>query len=340
MAANKGVLRRSLNYLSYLVSALAFSLFVPKPDVVIGTSPHLFCAWAGLIFSKLRRTPFVLEVRDIWPDSLQAVGALSSKRIIRFLEWLEKRAYADADHIVTVGVGYRRHLIEKRVPAAKISVVPNGVDQERFRPQSKEAALVERYGLEGKFVCSYVGTIGMACGLDVVVRAAKLLKTEQRNDIVFLLVGDGAVRVELEGDVRRMNLQNVIFMGRQDKDAVPAIIASSDVCLVHLKKAELFTSILPSKIFEAGGMSRPVILGVEGDAADLVRAAGMGVTIEPENEFELVAALKKLSMCPELAEKWGKAGHEYVTTNFDRDRLAQEYVGVLKQLANGEEVTA
>jgi glycosyltransferase involved in cell wall biosynthesis len=256
------------------------------------------------------------------------------------LEWLEKRAYADADHIVTVGVGYRRHLIEKRVPAAKISVVPNGVDQERFRPQSKEAALVERYGLEGKFVCSYVGTIGMACGLDVVVRAAKLLKTEQRNDIVFLLVGDGAVRVELEGDVRRMNLQNVIFMGRQDKDAVPAIIASSDVCLVHLKKAELFTSILPSKIFEAGGMSRPVILGVEGDAADLVRAAGMGVTIEPENEFELVAALKKLSMCPELAEKWGKAGHEYVTTNFDRDRLAQEYVGVLKQLANGEEVTA
>jgi glycosyltransferase involved in cell wall biosynthesis len=330
IAANEGHALRILNYLSYLASAVLVSLCcTPRPDVVIATSPQFFCGWAGLVASRLRRRPFLLEIRDLWPESIVAVGAMRPGRVLRWLEWLERRMYGAADHIVTVGEGYRRRLLEKGVSADKISVVMNGVDRRLFAPRPPDLALKRELGLDQRFVCSYLGTIGMACGLEIVLRAAELFRARGRDDLAFLLVGDGAMRERLQAEARSRGLHNVVFAGRQDKQRMPAFLSISDACLVHLRRTELFRTVLPSKIFEAAGMARPIILGVEGDAADVVRSAGAGLCIEPENEHELAAAMERLAADPELGARLGRSGHDHVVRHFDRDRLAAAYLDIV-----------
>ncbi len=333
LAPNKGTVRRILNYLSFMISATLAGLFAPRPDVVIATSPQFFCGWAGVLVSRLRRLPFILEIRDIWPESIVTVGALRGRGLVALLEWLEKRMYAAARHIVTVGDGYRERLQEKGVPPERISVVTNGVDPATFFPREPDAALRERYGLAGRFVCSYVGTIGMACGLDVVLRAAQRLKEKGRDSIRFLLVGDGAVRAELEQQARTAGLDEVVFAGLQPKPAIPAFLAVSDACLVHLHKRELFKTVLPSKILEAAAMEKPIILGVRGHAERLVREAGAGICIEPDNADELVAAVERLASDPELGKKMGRAGRDHVRQHFNPDVLAAEYLALIAAAA-------
>jgi hypothetical protein len=332
IAANKGILRRIMNYISYMFNAVFFGLFIKRPDVIIATSPQFFCGWAGLIISKLRRIPFILEIRDIWPESIQAVGAMKRGMLMRILEWMELKMYASAKHIVTVGEGYRQRLLDKNVPDKKISIVMNGVDRESFKPRSKDSGLIDKYALQNKFVCSYIGTIGMACALDVVLHAAKILKQNNRNDIVFLLVGDGAIREELDTEAQRQELKNVVFTGRQDKNLMPSFLSITDVCLVHLKKTHLFASVMPSKIFEAGGTAKPVVMGVKGYAAEIVEAAKMGLFMEPENEYDLVNALVKLADDQSLVETLGNNGYEYIVEHFDRDKLAMEYLSLIASL--------
>ncbi len=332
IAANKGTLLRILNFVTYMISATVVGLFSRRADVIIATSPQFFCGWAGVLVSFFRRTPLLLEIRDIWPESIQAVGAMQGGPAVRLLEWLELRMYGAAHHIVTVGDGYRKRLLAKHVPEDKVSIVMNGVDRDLFSPRDKSSELIERYGLKDKFVCSYIGTIGMACALDVVLRAATALRNEGREDIVFLLVGDGATRAALATEAEKLGLDNVIFTGRQDKGIMPDFLSITDACLVHLKKTDLFTSVMPSKIFEAGGMARPLIMGVEGNAAEIVREAGMGLFMEPEDASALVAAVKELADHPELAEKLGQSGHEYIVTNFDRDKLASNYLAIIKDM--------
>jgi UDP-N-acetylmuramyl pentapeptide phosphotransferase/UDP-N-acetylglucosamine-1-phosphate transferase/glycosyltransferase involved in cell wall biosynthesis len=332
LAPNKGTARRIANFLSYLASASIAGLLMRRPDVVIATSPQFFCGWAGVIVSWLRGVPFILEIRDIWPESIATVGAMRNGRLLRLLEALERRMYAAATHIVTVGEGYRDELCRKGVPSAKITVIPNGVDQEVFQPRRADAALRARWGLDGRFVCAYVGTIGMASGLDVVLRAAAQLAARQRHDIHFLIAGDGAVREELEAEAARAGLSNVTFTGRLDKALIPALLASVDVALVHLKKRDLFTTVMPSKIFEAAAMAKPIILGVEGYAAELVQRAGCGICIEPENEAELIAAVEQLIDTPAFGATLGRAGRDYFVRRFDRAALAGDYLELIRRL--------
>jgi glycosyltransferase involved in cell wall biosynthesis len=335
LAPNKGTLRRILNFVSYMATAALAGVFLRRPDVVIATSPQFFCGWAGVLVSRARRLPFVLEIRDLWPDSIEAVGAMSSPRLLRFLEGLERRMYAAATRIVTVGEGYRRKLIEKGVAPERIDVIPNGVDLGAFLDGADGAPVRERYGLGGRFVCAYLGTIGMGCGLEVVLRAARKLREAGRDDLRFLLVGDGAVREELEARAKQEGLSAVIFTGRQPKASMPAFLAATDVCLVHLTRTELFKTVLPSKIFEAGAMRKPIVLGVEGFAAELVNEAGAGLCMEPENEGELLAALERLAADPALARRLGEAGHERIAKRHSYDRLAADYAERLAALLAG-----
>ena len=334
LAANQGTTRRILNYLSYMVSASAAALLLPRPDVVVATSPQFFCGWAGAIVSWARGVPFILEIRDIWPESIVTVGAMRNARLVRALEWLERRLYAAATHIVTVGEGYRDQLCQKGVPSEKISVISNGVDQEVFQPRAADAALRAGWGLGDRFVCAYVGTVGMASGLEVVLRAARALNERGRDDIHFLIVGDGAVRAELADEAERLGLRNVTFTGRLDKARIPAVLASIDACLVHLKRRELFSTVMPSKIFEAAAMAKPIVLGVEGNAAELVRRAGCGVCIEPENEDHLVTAVQTLADDPDLVERLGRAGHDYLVPRFDRVALASDYLRLIQSFCD------
>ncbi len=328
IAANKGTIRRIMNYVSYMFSAVFVSLFLKKPDLIIATSPQFFCGWAGVIVSRLRRIPFILEIRDIWPESIVAVGALGNKRLLRILEWLELKMYLGAKHIVTVGKGYKQKLIEKGVQTNDISVITNGFDGEIFHPQQPDENIRQHYNLDHEFVCSYIGTIGMACGLDVVLRAAKLLKNKQRNDIKFLLIGSGAVKAQLQQQALEENLDNIVFVGRQDKHFIPGFLSITDACLVHLKKTEIFKTVLPSKIFEAAAMAKPIILGVEGFAAKFVKQANAGICIEPENAEQLAQSVENLADDPELCQSLGQAGRKYVLKHNDRDSLANEYLDI------------
>jgi glycosyltransferase involved in cell wall biosynthesis len=339
ITANEGVTLRSVSFLSYMFMATLRALFLARPDVIVATSPQFFCGWAGVLTKWLRRRPLVLEIRDLWPESIKAVQAINRHLLYSWLEWLELRMYAAADLIVTVGTGYRNQLLVRNVPARKLHVITNGVDKDLFEPLEGDPEQRKRLGLEGKFVCSYVGTIGMACGLDVLIRAGELLRSRGRDDVTFLLVGDGAVRAELETEARNRNLSNVVFLGRQPKSEIPGLIALSDCCLVHLRGAALFQTVLPSKIFEALAMRRPLIVGVAGHAARIAERSGGGICIEPENERQLVAAVEALQSDPARARALADAGHDYVCEHYDRDRLADQYLQLLESLCSQREGT-
>ncbi len=329
IAPNKGTIKRIFNYVSYMFSAFIHCLFIKKPDVMIATSPQFFCGWAGVLLHWFRRFAFVLEIRDIWPESMSAVNAGLPGPLLKVIGIMEKIMYRSARHIVTVGDGYVGKLIERGVPENKISVVMNGVDQSLFYPRPVNVELLEKYGLTGKFICSYVGTIGMACGLKTVLDAAEILKKQNNDHIRFVLVGDGAVRTDLESEAKQRNLDNIIFTGRRPKNEIPDWIASSNINLVHLKKSDLFTTVMPSKIFESAGCGRPVLMGVDGFAKKLVMDAGMGIDIEPENPQEMVDALLSVAADPELEKRLGENGLNNIVPRYNRDSQAEKYLDIL-----------
>ncbi len=324
MAANKGTVRRILNYLSYMVSAFLASQLEARPDVLIATSPQFFCGWAGVLAHWARRWPFVLEIRDIWPESIAAVGAMRQGPAIRFLERMERTMYRAADHIVAVGNGYRDILVSKGVPRGKVSVVYNGVDLWRYRPAPKDASFVARYGLEGARVCGYIGTVGMAHGLEILLAAAEKSRGEAWK---FLVVGDGARLDDLKEEASKRGLDNLVFTGRLPKEQMPAAWSALDACLIHLRKTDLFQSVIPSKMFEAMGMGVPILMGVKGEALDLVQGAGAGIPVEPDDADSLLKACRRI--LSEGGKRYGEAGRAFVARRFDRDNLAREYLEML-----------
>lgn len=334
LAPNAGFLLRILNYLSYLVSASVAGLFQRRPDVIIATSPQFFCGWAGAVVQFFRRVPFVLEVRDIWPESITAVGAMKKGVVTRFLEWLERRLYLSADHIVTVGQGYRDNVAGKVDVADRITVIYNGVDGAAFAPMGPDEAFLARYGLAGRFVCAYVGTIGMAHGLETVLDAAEILRRQGRTEFAFLMVGDGARRQQLADECERRGLTDIVkFTGRLDKSDMPRVLGSSQALLVHLRRCELFETVIPSKIFEAMAMQRPIIMGVQGESAEIVRTARAGIEMEPESAQDLCDCLLRLHDDPALYAELASAGREFVLTRFSRDAFADTYLRLLHEVA-------
>lgn len=334
IAANKGFARRILNYLSYMLIATLHAARVANVDMVVATSPQFFCGWAGVLTRWIKRKPLVLEIRDLWPDSILAVGAMRKSPLIRFLEWLERRMYAAATHIVTVGNDYRSGMVSKGVAWNKISVVPNGVDPSEFRFTGDRDAFRRRSGLEGRFVCGYVGTVGMAHGLEVVLRAAELAKAQQRDDLLFWIVGDGARRSELQTEANRLGLDNVVFAGLLPKSQMPAVISACDAFLVHLRGSELFSTVLPSKIFEAMALEVPIICGVRGQAQDIVCESGAGVAMTPDVAGELLDRIATIR----TRGRQAFGARQYLARNFDRDRLAFEMLDILKAQAGVPEL--
>lgn len=334
VASNSGTMKRILNYVSYMVSAIFAAIRLPRPDVVIATSPQFFCGWAGVWISWFKRCRFVLEIRDIWPESIHAVGALQNKWLLRYLEFLERRLYRAADFIVTVGNGYRGRILEKYDHPERITVITNGVDLERFVPCEPDVEFLSQWNFEKKFVCSYVGTIGMAHGLEVVLQAAELLREKGRDDVRFLIVGDGAQRKSLERQAEELGLSEVVvFTGCLPKDQMPKVLASSDACLIHLRKCELFVTVIPSKIFEILAMRRPIIMGVRGEACEIVMASGAGLEMEPGSAESLVGHVERLADDPEWAAQLGETAREYVAENYSRDGFAVTYLQHLHSIA-------
>lgn len=327
LAPNEGFLRRTANYMSYLAAVTLAAPFLPSADVVVATSPQFFCGLAGWPVSRIKRVPWVLEIRDLWPESIRAVGAIGDSRLIRLLERIERWAYRRADHIVSVTDSFCRHFASHGVPAERVTVIKNGVDLATFKDPAKDVALLRELGLEGKFVAAYFGTHGMAHHLETVLEAAHLLRHDRR--IAFLLAGDGAERARLLSLKAEMGLENVVMLDQQPKKRMPALWAAADVSLVLLKRSDLFKAVIPSKIFEAMAMERPIILGVQGEARSIVDSAGCGLPIEPENAEELAAAVMRLLTDPDLRRAMSTRGREYVAREFNRTVLAVHFERLL-----------
>jgi glycosyltransferase involved in cell wall biosynthesis len=328
LAPNKGFLGRTMNYVSYMLTATLCALAVRRVDAIVATSPQFFCGWAGVLCRWFLRRPLLLEIRDIWPESIVTVGAMKRSPVMRVLEVLEQKMYATARRIATVGDGYREQLVRRGVPDEKIAVVPNGVDVSQFVPRQPVPELRARWRGEGRFVCAYIGTVGMAHGLDVVVRAARKLKAAGRTDVVFWIVGDGAERTRLETECREAGLDQVVFTGLVPKSQIADVIASCDACLVHLRKTELFETVIPSKIFEIMAMNVPIVMGVRGQAQEIVLSGQAGVAMIPEDEDSLLAGIETIA---DDRESYSR-GRDYVARHFDRDRLAQRLLLELTQM--------
>jgi hypothetical protein len=331
ITANEGFFRRSLDYVSFMIAASIASVFVRGSHVIVATSPQFFTPCAAWLVSRIKRLPFVFELRDLWPDSIVAVGAMKETATIRFLRRVEYFLYRKAARIISVTNSFKTVLESNGIESGKIVVVPNGVDLDSYTPGEKPTELVRKWALEGKFVAAYVGTIGMAHGLDTVLAAAELLRA--REDVVFLLVGTGAEQASLMKRCQDSGLDNVRFVGAVSKAEVREYWKLCDVALVLLRDTPLFAHVIPSKMFEAMGMERPMILGVRGESRKILEAAHAGLAIEPQRADQLAAALLRLVGDPELRLSLGKAGRAFAADKFNRDRLAIEMLGVLEQTA-------
>jgi len=300
ITANEGFIKRILDFISFMFSSFFAGLFVKKPDIIVGTSPQFFTAVSAWALSAVRFKPFVFELRDIWPASITAVGAMKDSIAIRMLEKLEMFLYKRADSIISVTNAFKRELIERGVDGEKIDVVLNGVDLAKYQPVSeKDNELSNKYNLQGKFVAGYIGTHGMAHGLETIVNVAEQLK--ENDNIRILFAGGGAARKKVIDLVAQKKLSNVVLIDRQPKEMMPKIWSLCDVSLVPLVNNDLFRTVIPSKIFECMGMGIPTIMSVpEGEATEIIKKTGSGLVVESENDTQIKNALLQLYSDKEL----------------------------------------
>jgi colanic acid biosynthesis glycosyl transferase WcaI len=262
---------------SYMLAAVAAGIREEEPDLVVATSPQFFAAVGGWILSRLRRVPFVFELGDLWPASIEAVGASRSRMLIAFLEKVELFLYRESAAVAALTYRFRDDLVRRGIPEERVIVVRNGVDLPRYTPRPRDASLARAWGLEGRFVVGYLGTHGMAHGLANVLDAAERLRD---GDVTFLFVGAGAEREALVGEAARRGLPNVVFAPAQDKAQMPRVWSLCDIALVHLKNDAVFETVIPSKIFEAMGMGLPILLvSPPGEAREVIEEEGAGVWV-------------------------------------------------------------
>lgn len=330
---NRKAHERIRNYASFCLSAAISGLALSKPDVIIATSPQLLCALAGWWLAFWKRVPFVFEVRDLWPESLAAVGAGSEGSLLhRTLGAIAGFLYRRADRIVVVTPAFKDHLIRYwNVPAAQIAIVENGVETGIFRDDPAAAEVRKRLKLEDRFLICYIGTMGNAHGLETLIAAAEELQTALPN-AMFLLIGEGAEKQHIVDLAAARGLTNIQFLGQQPREQIPAYVSASDLCLVMLKKTELFKTVIPTKLLEYMACERPVIVAVDGQARQIMEEAGGGVFVEPENTSALVKAIRDLAGNPELRKTMGASGRQYIVSNFSREKTARDYITVLQEL--------
>jgi glycosyltransferase involved in cell wall biosynthesis len=335
ITANEGFVKRILDYQSFMLSATLAAPFVRRVDLVVGTSPQFFTACAAYLVSRMKRIPFVFELRDMWPESIKAVGAMKDSAAIRFLERVEMFLYRKASRIVTVTHAFRDTLMRRGIDGSKINVVTNGVDLSHFGPQAKDRQLVEQLGLQGMFVAGYIGTHGMAHALETLLEAAAALQqTPGAENVRLLFLGDGARKAAIATQAQAMGLRNVLFLESVPKDQVVRYWSVLDVSIIHLRNTELFTTVIPSKLFECMGMGLPVLHGVAGESAEIVRREQVGEVFESENARQLVAGLLRMRDEPVAYASFQQNGLA-AAQRYDRKNLAlqmlQVFTGMLKK---------
>jgi len=329
---NRRTYERILNYSSFCFSAACTGMLAERPDVVIASSPQLLVGLSGWWLARCKRSRFVFEVRDLWPESVAAVGVGTTDSLVyRTLARVAAFLYRNSDHIVVVTPAFKEYLVRHMmVRPGKISVIENGVEAELFSPR-KESALRSGLGAEEKFVVSYIGTMGNAHGLQTMVEAAAQLQ-DKAPQVLFLLVGEGAEKEQLVSLVRSRGLTNLRFVGQQSREKIPAYICASDACAVLLRPSEIFKTVIPSKMLEVMSCARPVILGVDGQARQILEEAQAGICIEPGNSQRLAEGILRLAGDAQLRETLGRNGRRHILQRYSRRQTAMAYLEVLREL--------
>ncbi|PZV81483.1 hypothetical protein CLV31_11014 [Algoriphagus aquaeductus] len=326
ITANEGTVKRILDYISFGVTSFLNGLFV-KTDLIIGTSPQFFSAMSAWQIGIFRSKPWVMEVRDLWPESIVAVGAMKNKKLIKFLEWIEMMMYRSADQIIVVTETFLKKIENKGINPYKIFVFKNGVDLTKYFPGPKPKLIEEKLGLKNKMIFGYIGTHGMAHGLDFILDQARKFNMTHK-DIHFLFIGDGAKKDSLIEQANRDKLKNVTFLDSVGKEEVLDYLQLMDVALVNLIKSPTFLDVIPSKIFEAAAVQKPILLGLEGETKEIIEKYGAGLCFEPENSTDFIRKVLQFYDSKNNLENY-KLGCKKLAYDFERKRIAKNMLEIL-----------
>ena len=329
-ALHRSFVHRVFSFFSFMASSFFIGLGVKDVDLVWGTSPPIFQAVAAWLLARLKRVPFLFEVRDLWPTFAIAVGVLKSPTLIKMSLWLEHFLYRHADRVMVNSPGYVAHVTERG--ARRVELIPNGADPEMFDPTDNGAAFRSANHLGNKFVVLYAGAHGLSNDLGVVLEAAKILQ-EVTSKIEIVLLGDGKEKPSLQKQAADIGLTNVLFLPPVPKNEMPAALAGADACLAILKPIEEYKTTYPNKVFDYMAAGRPVILAIDGVIRAVIEAAGCGVFAQPGDPSALAQAVRALAADKAKAHRMGLAGRKYLEQHFNRSALAERLTLILEELA-------
>lgn len=329
---------RVVAFVSFMCTSLLAALRAGPVDVVMGTSPPIFQAVSAWAVALLRRRPFLLEIRDLWPEFAIDIGVLRNPVLIALSRALERFLYARADQLLVNSPAYRDYMLARGISSQKVALIPNGVDPAMFHPDADGAAFRARCGLGDEFVVTYAGALGMANDLPTVLRAAQLLR--ERRNLHFLLVGDGKERAALEAQARELGLTNLTFTGPCAKSEMGAVLAASDACIASLVNIPMFRTTYPNKVFDYMAAGRPTVLAIDGVIRDVVERAGGGVFVQPGDAAALADAVAGLADRPEAARAMGAAARSYVERHFHRAQHAQQFAELVAELGRSPAVAS
>ncbi len=321
---------RLVSFVSFAVTSIWAALRVEEVDIVMGTSPPIFQAASAWLVAALRRRPFLLEIRDLWPEFVIDMGFLKNPLLIRLSRWLERFLYRRATHLLVNSPAYVDYLKEKGMPAEKITLLPNGVDPAMFDPAADGAVVRRKLNLNGKFVVVYAGVMGPANNLDVLLDAAAKLRADER--IVFLLVGDGKARKQLQAQAESLHLENVSFVGAQPKAEIHFFLASADACVAILQDIRMFRMTYPNKVFDYMAAGRPIVLAIDGAIREVVEAAQAGIFVHPGNASSLAEAVRYLADHRDEREAMSRRARLYVERHFNRADQGRQFITLLDKV--------
>jgi glycosyltransferase involved in cell wall biosynthesis len=321
---------RIVSFFSFMFSSVWTALSVKDADLIMGTTPQIFQAVSAWFVAFIRNKPFLLEVRDLWPEFGVSMGVIRNPAVIAMGRWLEKFLYTRATHILVNSPAYKDYIQNKGVPEEKITFIPYGTDVDMFNPDVDGSAIRKRLGLEDKFVVLYAGALGQANDIYTVLCAAKHLNDEKH--IRFVFWGDGKERPKLQAEAERLKLKNVIFAGVCPKKEMPFVIASSDVCLAILQNVPMFKTTYPNKVFDYMAAARATILVIDGVIREVIESSGGGVFVEPGNHELLARTVLELSRDPERVRRMGENARAYLVKHLDRRDKLDETLQLLQSL--------
>jgi len=329
-AIHRSYVWRVFAFFTFMFSSIWTALSVRDVDLVMGTTPPIFQAVSAWIVAMIRRKPFLLEVRDLWPEFGVSMGVLKNPVVIALARWLEMFLYKRATHILVNSPAYKEYMLGKGIPENKVTYIAYGTDVDMFNSNVDGLSIRKELGVDDKFVVLYAGALGQANDIDTILRAAERLKSEDK--IRFVLFGDGKERTRLQTEAERMNLSNLVFAGVRPKKDMPKVVASADVCLAILQDVPMFRTTYPNKVFDYMAAGRATVLVIDGVSRKLIEDSYGGVYVQPNDDKQLAETILDLSKNPEIVKQMGENAREYLVKNLDRRDKLNETLQLLTTL--------